>query len=135
MRGMTSQLEELRDLAAKAENRRTETGIPRVAMVQGAIPEHELAAVYDPMINLILRGSKSMTVGDRTLHYDPATYFVMSIDLPAVGVVRADAGGAPYLAVSLTLEAHRLAALLEDLPDRADGPEPSSGFSVAAVTP
>jgi hypothetical protein len=34
-------------------------------MVQGEIPEHELAAVYDPMINLILQGSKSMTVGDR----------------------------------------------------------------------
>ncbi|TYQ19030.1 UNVERIFIED_ORG: AraC-type transcriptional regulator [Zoogloea ramigera] len=58
----------LRALAAGAQNRRTDTGIPRVAMVQGAIPEHLLAAVYDPMINLILTGSKTMTVGDRTLH-------------------------------------------------------------------
>ncbi|MDQ3595826.1 MAG: AraC family transcriptional regulator, partial [Pseudomonadota bacterium] len=56
MPGMNTQLIELRALAAKAENRRTETGIPRVAMVQGAIPEHMLAAVYDPMINLILQG-------------------------------------------------------------------------------
>jgi len=31
-------LTELRRLAAHAENRRTETGIPRVAMVQGSIP-------------------------------------------------------------------------------------------------
>lgn len=92
---MTTQIDELRALAAKAENRRTETGIPRVAMVQGKIPEHMLAAVYDPMINLILQGRKSMTVGDRTLHYDPATYFVMSIDLPAVGTVHAAESGAP----------------------------------------
>ena len=42
-------------------------------MVQGKIPEHMLAAVYDPMINLILQGSKTMTIGDRTLRYDPAT--------------------------------------------------------------
>jgi hypothetical protein len=56
-------------------------------MVKGRIPEHMLAAVYDPMVNVILQGSKSMTVGDRTLRYDPATYFVMSIDLPAVGSV------------------------------------------------
>ncbi len=71
---MKNQLEELRALASRAENRRTETGIPRVAMVQGKIPEHLLAAVYDPMINLILQGSKSMTIGDRTLRYDPATF-------------------------------------------------------------
>ncbi|MGI4748479.1 MAG: AraC family transcriptional regulator N-terminal domain-containing protein, partial [Janthinobacterium lividum] len=84
---METQLAELRGLVAHAENRRTETGIPRIAMVQGAIPEHELAAVYDPMVNLILRGSKTMTIGGTTLHYDPASYFVMSIDLPAVGTI------------------------------------------------
>jgi hypothetical protein len=82
---METQLQELRGLAAKAENRPTETGIPRVAMVQGEIPEHQLAAVYDPMVNLILTGSKTMTVADQALRYDPATYFVMSIDLPYAG--------------------------------------------------
>lgn len=132
---MQDQLKELRKLAARAENRRTETGIPRVAMVQGAIPEHQLAAVYDPMVNLILQGSKSMTVGNRTLHYDPATYFVMSVDLPAVGVVRPAATGEPYLAVSLTLDPALLATLLADLPKPAGASAQEAGFSVAAVTP
>lgn len=132
---MERQLNELRALTAHAENHRTETGIPRVAMVQGEIPEHRLAAVYDPMVNLILQGSKSMTVGARTLHYDPATYFVMSIDLPAVGVVRPAASGAPYLAVSLTLDPTLLAGLLVDLPKPPPRPGQETGFSVAAVTP
>ncbi len=132
---MNNQLNELRALAAHAENRRTETGIPRVAMVQGEVPEHLLAAVYDPMINLILQGSKSMTVGDRTLRYDPATYFVMSIELPAVGKVHPAATGEPYLAVSLTLNPAILATLLADLPKPAERFEQESGFSVAAVTP
>lgn len=135
MAGMNDQLIELRALAAKAENRRTETGIPRVAMVQGKIPEHMLAAVYDPMINLILQGSKTMTVGDRTLRYDPATYFVMSIELPAVGTVHPAASGEPYLAVSLTLDPTVLSTLLADLPKPADRHESDPGFSVAAVTP
>lgn len=133
---MEQQLNELRQLAAHAENRRTETGIPRVAMVQGRIPEHHLAAVYDPMINLILQGSKSMTVGGQTLHYDPATYFVMSVDLPAAGEVQPATTGEPYLAVSLTPEPSVIANLLESLPDsaiRQAGNE--RGFSVAAVTP
>jgi hypothetical protein len=124
---MQDQLKELRRLAARAENRRTETGIPRVAMVQGAIPEHQLAAVYDPMVNLILQGSKSMTVGNRTLHYDPATYFVMSVDLPAVGVVRPAATGEPYLAVSLTLDPALLARLLADLPKPAGASAQEAG--------
>ncbi|MBK5550947.1 MULTISPECIES: AraC family transcriptional regulator [unclassified Pseudomonas] len=132
---MNNQLNELRTLAARAENRRTETGIPRVAMVQGAIPEHLLAAVYEPMINLILTGSKSMTVGDRTLRYDPATYFVMSIELPAVGQVHPAATGEPYLAVSLTLDPAVVANLLADLPPAAGRHEQEAGFSVAAVTP
>ncbi|WJM25061.1 AraC family transcriptional regulator [Novosphingobium resinovorum] len=131
---MNANLTELRRLAAHAENRRTDTGIPRVAMVQGEIPEHQLAAVYDPMINLILTGSKTMTVGDRTLRYDPATYFVMSIDLPAVGSVHPTETGEPYLAVSLTLEPTIVANLLVDLPKPAGGDLYSPGFSIAPVT-
>ncbi|KNE27951.1 AraC family transcriptional regulator [Achromobacter spanius] len=130
---MEKQLQELRALASRAENRPTETGIPRVAMVQGEIPEHLLAAVYDPMINLILTGSKTMTVGDRTFRYDPATYFVMSVDLPAVGAIHPDANGAPYLAVSLTLDPAIVASLIHDLPVEVCSKLFDSGFSVAPV--
>jgi len=132
---MEEQLAELRRLASRAQNRRTETGIPRVAMVQGAIPEQELAAVYEPMINLILQGGKSMTVGDRTLHYDPASYFVMSIDLPAIGAVRPGPSGEPYLAVSLTLEPARVAMLLADITASVTAPTMDGGYSVTLVTP
>lgn len=130
---MEQQLQELRALASRAENRRTETGIPRVAMVQGEIPEHLLAAVYDPMVNLILTGSKTMTVGDRTFHYDPATYFVMSVDLPAVGSVHPAVTGEPYLAISLTLDSAIVAALIRDLPVEVCSTLFGSGFSVAPV--
>ena len=130
---MEQQIQELRALASRAENRRTETGIPRVAMVQGEIPEHLLAAVYAPMVNLILTGSKTMTVGDRTFHYDPATYFVMSVDLPAVGSVHPAATGEPYLAVSLTLDAAIVGELIRDLPLDVCSTLFGSGFSVAPV--
>lgn len=131
---MEEQLKELRVLAAGAKNRMTVTGIPRVAMVQGKIPEHELSAVYDPMINLVLQGSKSMTVGDRTLHYSPANYFVMSVDLPAVGTVRPAASGAPYLAVALTLQPAAVADLIADLPEVARHRKSEAGFAVCAAT-
>ncbi|MBP2171407.1 AraC-like DNA-binding protein [Erwinia toletana] len=132
---MNNQLHELRRLAAKAENRLTETGIPRVAMVQGAIPEHELAAVYAPMVNLVLQGSKSMTVGDSTLHYCPANYFLMSVALPAVGTIWPATTGEPYLAVALTLDPAVVTDLLADLPDYTQSETETAAFSVAEVTP
>jgi AraC-like DNA-binding protein len=105
-------------------------------MVQGNVPAEALAAVYEPMINLILRGSKSMTVGDRVFNYDPASYFVMSVDLPAVGSVHPTERGEPYLAVSLTIDPQRVAAMIEDLPPSAMQDRPDGGaFSVASVTP
>ncbi|MEG3135098.1 AraC family transcriptional regulator [Rouxiella sp. T17] len=128
-------LDELCLLAAHARNWRTETGIPRVAMVQGCIPQHALSAVYEPMINLILRGSKTMSVGDRVFHYDPASYFVMSVDLPAVGAVFPSAAREPYLAVSLTLQPERVAELLADAPPRVHSDDVQGAFSVASVTP
>lgn len=132
---MQKQLTELRLLASGAGNKATETGIPRVAMVQGEIPEHRLSAVYKPMINLILTGSKSMTVGNKTWQYDPATYFVMSVDLPAVGKVFADEKtGAPYLAVSLTPKPEIIAELLDDMPAVGKMHLYHPGFSVAPVT-
>lgn len=136
MAAMDEPLKELRRLAAaKARNRMTESGIPRVAMVQGKIPAHELSAVYDPMINLVLQGSKSMTVGSRTLHYAPGSYFVMSVDLPAVGTVQPSEAGEPYLAVALTLQPSVVANLIADLPESACGEKTGPAFSVACVTP
>lgn len=131
---MEDQLKELRFLASAAQNRKTETGIPRVAMVQGVIPEHQLSAVYEPMVNLILQGSKTMSIGNRTLQYDPATYFVMSVDLPAVGKVNPAPTGEPYLAISLTLAPQVIGQLLADLPAPGTGHLQEAGFSVAAVT-
>lgn len=128
------QMDRLRALAAHSGNGRLETGIPRVAMVRGAIPEHELATVYEPMINLILQGSKSMTVGEQTFDYDPATYFVMSVELPAIGVIRSGAAGAPYMAVALTLVPSILAELIAGLPPGC-AEDRGNAFSVASVTP
>jgi AraC-like DNA-binding protein len=132
--GMEKMLGEMRRLTARAENRRTETGIPGVAMVMGEIPEHQLAGVYEPMINLVLQGGKTLTIGDQAYHFDPASYFVMSIDVPAIGTVHHDGPAKPYIAVSLTLDPARIAALLMDIPAQIYADGQRGGFSVCTVT-
>jgi AraC-like DNA-binding protein len=128
-------LGEMRRLTARAENRRTETGIPGVAMVRGKIPEHQLAGVYEPMINLILQGGKTLTIGDQAFRFDPASYFVMSIDMPATGAVHQASPDKPYIGVSLTLDPTRIAALLIDLPAQNHAEGQGGGYSVCTVTP
>lgn len=131
---MDTALAELRRLAAHAESRRTETGIPRVAMVKGEIPEHQLAGIYEPMVNLILQGGKTLSIGSHAYRYDPAHYFVMSIDVPATGTVHAGRGGESYLAVALTLDPDVVASLLDDLPPPRRSTRAERGYSICPIT-
>ena len=133
---MEHALSELRRLAlAHAENRITETPIPRIAMVRGEVPEHRMGGMYEPMVNLILQGSKTLVIGDQAIRFDSASYFVISIDAPATGSVEDAGPGRPFLAVSLTLDPTVIAALLADVPDLAPRDGPTGGFSTCSVTP
>lgn len=90
------------------------TAIPRVAVVKGSIPEHQLSGVYEPMINLVIQGHKRLNIGDKVLHYSPANYFVMSVDLPATGEIFPDSNtGEPYMAIALTINSSAIREILD----------------------
>lgn len=64
----------------------------------------------------------------------PATYFVVPVDLPALGQVSGDAPGETYLALSLTLDPGVIAAVLTDLCEMDYDAEGKS-FTVSAAGP
>jgi AraC-like DNA-binding protein len=131
---MLLELSPLRELAARhARGRQTETAIPRVAIHTGYETTKPQAGIYGPALCLVLQGAKEVTIGDRRLRYDPASYFVASLELPASGCVIEASRERPYLALTLALDHDALAALLADIPSP---PETGvAGFAVAAVTP
>jgi len=133
IRMTTNSLQLMCNLVGRAGPRKTETGIPRLAMVRGEIPAHRLAAVYEPMINLVLQGSKVLTIGEQVLHYNAASYFVMSVDLPATGKVIPASEGKPYMAVSLTISAAVVSEMISSNPALSI-PDNAKGFSVCAMT-
>ncbi|MVV51754.1 AraC family transcriptional regulator [Pseudomonas sp. PB120] len=108
---MNDAMKELRSIVMRAKSQWTETGLPRVAMVHA---EACASQVYQPMLHLVLQGSKTLSIGDRVLSYGPATYFVVPIDVPATGEIYPGGPDEPYLAVSLTLEPGTIASLLAD---------------------
>lgn len=108
---MSNQLDELRHLVMRAENTWTDTGLPRVAMVRAEACADQ---VYQPMLHLVLQGSKTLSIGDQVCTYGPASYFVVPVEVPATGQVHPYAPGQPYLALSLTLDPAVIAAVLAD---------------------
>ena len=117
-----------------ASEGKTDTGIPGLAAVKGTIPEHKLSGLYEPMINLVIQGSKRLNIGEKVFNYSPATYFVMSVDLPATGEVFSDdKTGAPYMAIALTINSALVAEILEAV-DFSALKSANAGFGVGEMS-
>jgi AraC-like DNA-binding protein len=128
---MTDAMDELRTVVMGAGDKWTPAGVPRVSMVRAEACSNQ---VYEPMLHLVLQGTKSLSIGDQVLRFEPATYFLVPVDLPAIGQISADGPGHPYLALSLTLDPAVVATMLTDLND--DGTtRRDPGFAVAPASP
>jgi AraC-like DNA-binding protein len=134
---MQDQLPQLRDLVLRhAEGPRTQTAIPRVVISVGRhATTHPVPSVYEPMLCVVLQGAKEVMIGERQLHYDPASCFIGTLELPASGCVVKASPEEPYLALSLALDRDGLAGLLSELPPGSRPDAEAAGFGVCPVTP
>ena len=132
--GMDDIFEKLRTIVGRhASGRSQPSALPRVALYKdGAVPQ-PVSGVYRPMMALIVSGAKEIAIGDRRLRYDPASYFITTVELPASGCVKLNLPCEQYLAVSLDLDSDRLASVLTDVEAVSPAPEPA--FAVNPVTP
>ncbi|MFC6335575.1 AraC family transcriptional regulator [Pseudomonas karstica] len=102
---------ELRSIVMRAQNKWTDTGLPRVAMVRAEACADQ---VYQPMLHLVLQGQKTLSIGDEVSQYAAGSYFLVPVDVPATGQIHSIAPDQPYLAISLTLDPAVISALLVD---------------------
>jgi AraC-like DNA-binding protein len=116
-----------------ADGIRRDCPIPRLGLGLVRQPTTPNPTIYEPMICLVLQGAKQVTIGDRTLRYDPACSFIASLDLPASGWIVEASPEKPFVAVSLTLDPAALAALIPETDCPAD--DDPAGFAVTPVTP
>lgn len=118
-------IREIAALTMKADTRPQECGLPRVLMIKGKVPAHQLAALYQPMIGFVVQGSKTIAIGDRRVHVKAPGYFLLPLHLPATAAVRGERDGRPYLSLGLGLDQGLLQALMKDIPPAgASGPAP-----------
>lgn len=126
---MTKAIDELRSLVMRADNKWTDTGLPRVAMVHA---EACASQVYQPMLHVVLQGTKTLSIGDQVLRYSPISYFLVPVDVPATGDIHSSGPGLPYLAISLTLDPNVIATLLTGEAMMAEQPTTSCFAAVPA---
>ncbi len=130
---MHDSLTELRGIVSRHTPGRYQSSVlPRVALYKDGAAPQPVSGVYQPMMALILSGAKEIAIGDRRLRYDPASYFIATVELPASGCVKLDQPNEQYLAVSLDLDSDQLASVLSEV----DVPSPTAepAFAVNPVT-
>lgn len=131
---MHDRLAELCEIVGRhASGRYQPSVLPRVALYKDGAAPQPVSGVYQPMVALVLSGAKEIAIGDRRLRYDPANYFIATVELPASGCVKLDQPDEQYLAVSLDLDSERLASVLSEADAPSFAAEPA--FAVNPVTP
>lgn len=114
---MNNVLDEIIDLMKDAGTRQIETGVPGLSMIKGDIPDHQLAALYEPMIGFTVQGTKILSIGERSTDLKGPSYYVLPVHVPATASVHPDREGRPYMSLGLKLNQHVLQRLLRDLPE------------------
>jgi len=129
---MNTLLDEIVALTRNATTEPTFTEVPGVVIVKGEVPEHQLAAVYVPMIGFTVQGRKTITIGARSIDLRGPSYYVIPTDVPATGRVHT---GSPYLSVGLALKESALMDLMNDLPGWEHDVPRAGVFAAAPATP
>lgn len=128
-------MEPLRELAAligrhTAAEGVVETPLPRLSLVRSCTSTLPQPTVYEPALCIVAQGRKRALLGDRTFVYDPATFLIVSVDLPVIGCVVEASSEEPYLSLRLNLDLPALTELmLEHGGPAAQGGAPGVGLS------
>jgi AraC-like DNA-binding protein len=131
---MQDQLEHLLRLAARiADGPRKATAIPRLNVHTGHCQTPPVGGLFEPKVCLVLQGAKQIMIGEQVLRYDPATFFVASVELPVSGCIVEATPERPYMGLTLGLDREAIAGLISEVPGRAEAE--TQAFAVSAVTP
>lgn len=88
------------------------TALPELAFWRFSHATAPVQVIQEPAVYVVVQGRKQVTVAGETYVYDPSQYLAVSLELPTVGNVVVATPDAPYLCLTLRVDARELAALL-----------------------
>ncbi|MEJ0011577.1 MAG: AraC family transcriptional regulator [Bauldia sp.] len=128
-------LEQMCEVADRhAKEARSPTSIPGLTLYNIRKSVHVMHVLYNPRICIILRGSKTVSLGDAPFHADAATFLLVTVDIPVASRVFVSGDGRSYLSLTLDLDRGVLAEIMQKLPLRPMPAMPPAGLAAARVS-
>lgn len=90
------------------------TAVKALQLIRISSPTECSPSVYEPRLCVVAQGRKVVTLSDRTYHYDPLNYLVVSVTLPMIGQVVEATPDKPYLCLRIDVDPEEIARLLVD---------------------
>ena len=91
------------------------TGIAGLAVFRSRKPTSFTASLYEPVICLILQGSKEVHVGAELFTFSQGESVVVTHDVPMVSRIVEASEEAPYLALSLPIDVNEMRTLASEI--------------------
>lgn len=80
-------------------------------------PTEMIATVYEPSICIIVQGAKAVGIGEELLGYDPHTYLLASVHMPAHVRVSEASSEQPYMGLTVSFSMEQIFEVLKDIGD------------------
>lgn len=99
------------EVAGRPERRAV---VPGLRVYVERAPTTEVPVVFDPVLYVVLQGSKQLLLDDKIVRYDQSQLVIVTMNLPALAqVLRADPEK-PYIAAEVRLDHQMLLELMRD---------------------
>ncbi|MBL9109258.1 MAG: AraC family transcriptional regulator [Myxococcales bacterium] len=108
----------IRDInAISADGAATVTPLDGLTLVRSTHPTGFEATLYEPLVCLIVQGSKVTTAGDQTVTLSAGKSVVVSHDIPVLSRIERASPAAPYLALVIRIDLGTLRSLHAEMGD------------------
>lgn len=90
------------------------TILPNLKLLRTSSVTEHLHSIYEPSLIVIAQGSKIVTLGSESYHYDTTSYLVSSVHLPIVGQIVEATPEKPYLCVQISFSIEQIMNIVEE---------------------
>ena len=96
-----------------------QTPIPGLTAVRATVPSGLMHAIAQPLVCLVLQGSKQVTAGTRSFSFTAGESLLITADVPTVNQITRATAAAPYLSLVMALDPGLIAELVVQMQDDA----------------
>lgn len=91
------------------------TSIEQLRFYYKTEPTEMLATVYEPSVCIIVQGAKEVGLGDELIPYDPDSYLLASVHMPARVRIAEASPEKPYAGLTITFTMEQIFDVLKDI--------------------